>query len=247
MRKEKTDDRLHVAFILDGNGRWATDRGLPRWKGHRKGAEVFKTIARACPSIGITDATFYLFSTENWSREVPEVQKIMDLFLEYLNSDGIREIIDSGARIRFIGDRDDACISDEIRFSMNLIESQTESNNCWRMNIAFNYGGSHDILQAARKLVVDSKSGALSDEDVTWEMFSERLYSGELPPVDLLVRTGGESRLSNFLPVQMAYAELFFLEHCWPDLTPEILGEVVDSFFSRNRTFGGNPVKVAAE
>lgn len=219
----------HIAFIMDGNGRWAKKRGMPREFGHKAGAEVFKKIMRYCGDIGIEAATFYAFSTENWKRPKREVDAIMSLLSLYLD-ECKKELETNNMRIIFLGDK--AIFSKELRNKMIHIEDISR-NNSYIVNIAMNYGGRDEIVYAANKLIAEGKT-SITEEDM-----SSAVYTCLSPEVDMIVRTGGDLRISNFLLWQAAYAELYFTDKLWPDLTTADVDEIVEVFGNRKRRFGG--------
>ena len=226
------DERLkHIAFIMDGNGRWAKARGKARELGHVEGAKAFERVVKYCGKIGIKYVTVYAFSTENWSRPPKEVEKIMLLLERYLDRI-ISKAEEYDVRVCFIGDR--APLSEKLREKMQRAEKRTAENEKV-LNIALNYGGRAEIVNAVNKLLAE---GA---EKLTEEMISGALYTAECPPPDLIVRTAGEQRLSNFLMWQSAYSELYFTETLWPDFGSEDIDEAVRCFYRRTRRFGGIP------
>ena len=218
----------HIAFIMDGNGRWAKQRGLPRELGHTAGAANFKKITRYCSDIGIPAVTVYAFSTENWKRSKTEVSALMRLFGEYLTNE-FDEMMVNDLRVVFLGDR--APLSNSLKVLMERMESASV-NNSRLLNIAINYGGRAEIVQAVNKLIAEGRT------DITEEDITSHLYTAHCPPPDLVVRTGAEMRLSNFLIWQSAYSELYFSDVLWPDLTPGDIDAAVAAFFSRERRFG---------
>ena len=225
----KLDERLrHIAFIMDGNGRWAKKQGKPREYGHKFGAEVFKRIAEHCANRGIAHVTVYAFSTENWKRPENEVKTIMKLFSDYLD-DAIAHFSERDLRVFFLGDR--SVFPDGMREKMDRLEQVTEGGRA-TLNIAINYGARDELLHAFRQL--RQKEGEIEEADV-----SAALYTSHSPDPDLIVRTGGEKRLSNYLLWQAAYSELCFIDDLWPDLTEERVDEVIEEFYSRHRRYGG--------
>ena len=218
----------HIAFIMDGNGRWAKKRGMPREYGHREGAKAFQRVVEYCGKIGIEYVTVYAFSTENWKRPANEVNAIMQLFTEYM-SEAFRVFAEKGLRIRFIGDR--SRFSPELLCKMEQLEKDSGTNQKV-LNVAFNYGGREDIVHAARTL---SEQGI----ELTEENLGAALYTADCPDPDLVVRTGGEVRISNFLLWQSAYAELYFTDTLWPDMKDADVDAAVMEFARRNRRFGG--------
>lgn len=219
----------HVAFIMDGNGRWAKKRGMPREFGHKHGAEVFKKIMRYCGNIGLDATTFYVFSTENWKRPKTEVDAIMRLLSQYLD-DCKQEIKINNVRFIFMGDK--AVFTEEIRRKMLEVEEQSKKNT-YIVNLALNYGGRDEIAYAANKLIAAGKTHVTEDD------LTSAMYTGESPELDMVVRTGGDLRISNFLLWQSAYAELYFTDKLWPDFTSDDVDEVIKNFKTRKRRFGG--------
>ena len=206
----------HVAIIMDGNGRWATNRGWPRLVGHRKGAERVKEIVRIAPDLGIEWLTLYAFSTENWKRSTEEVLGLMAIFARYIQREADR-LAAEGVRMRFIGDR--SRLDPKLQRLMAGIEAKTAHLTRLNLTVAINYGGRDEILRAARALACDSAEGRFDPADLTEAAFSARLDTGGLPDPDLVIRTSGETRTSNFLPWQAAYAEYEFTETLWPDFS----------------------------
>lgn len=229
----------HVGIIMDGNGRWAKLRGLPRSEGHREGAKNFRRIGEYAADIGIKYLTFYAFSTENWLRPQNEVDAIMDLFGDYLDEaiERIGENEEKGIALHFLGDR--SRLSDELRDLMKTVEELSSGKEKVHLNIAINYGGRDEIARATRKIAKMAKDGEISIDDITPELISDYLYTANQPDPDLIIRPSGELRLSNFLTYQSAYSELWFSDILWPDFTPENFNEALRSFEQRNRRFGG--------
>ncbi|MBL9050515.1 MAG: di-trans,poly-cis-decaprenylcistransferase [Tabrizicola sp.] len=226
----------HLAIIMDGNGRWATNRGWARLVGHRKGAERVREIVRAAPDLGIKWLTLYAFSTENWKRSTEEVLGLMAIFARYIEREADR-LAKAGVRMRFIGDR--SRLDPKLQRLMAGIEARTAGLDRLNLTVAVNYGGRDEIVRAVRKLAEAAASGLLDPKHVTEAAFAERLDTGGLPDPDLVIRTSGETRTSNFLPWQAAYAEYEFTETLWPDFTPEELAGIVQRFSNRERRFGG--------
>ncbi len=224
------DERLrHVAFIMDGNGRWAQRRLMPREYGHKAGAANFKKVVRYCGDIGIKTVTVYAFSTENWSRPKREVDAILRLLDEYL--DGAENERDAqDIRYRFIGDR--APLPESLKARIEHIERVSAGREL-TLNVALNYGGRDEIVHACNALIAEGK------QSVTVEDISRAIYTHDSPDPDLIVRTGGELRLSNFLLWQAAYAELYFTDVLWPDLSSADIDEAVRHFYQRQRRYGG--------
>jgi len=226
----------HVAIIMDGNGRWATNRGWPRLVGHRRGAERVREIVRACPDLGIRWLTVYAFSTENWKRSTEEVLGLMAIFARYIEREADRLFLE-GVRLRFIGDR--TRLDKKLQAMMAGIEARTSGGTRLNLTVAINYGGRDEITRAVRSVARDVASGLLRPEDVTEAAVSARLDTGGLPDPDLVIRTSGETRTSNFLPWQAAYAEYEFTGTLWPDFTAQELANIVARFGNRERRFGG--------
>lgn len=221
----------HIGIIMDGNGRWAKKRLLPRTAGHVQGAKAFRRCLRHCIDLGIECVTFYAFSTENWKRPKEEVNAIMKLFSDYLD-EGL-DMSEDDVVMRFIGDR--TPLSDELRVKMTKMESETAGNHGTVCNIAVNYGGRDDILHAVKQLAAENTP----PDSFTEELVSSRLYTAGLPDVDLMIRPSGEQRISNFLIWQAAYAELVFMDVLWPDFSEKDLDDAIEEYANRNRRFGG--------
>ncbi|MBQ6267677.1 MAG: isoprenyl transferase [Clostridia bacterium] len=229
----------HIGIIMDGNGRWAKQRGLERSEGHRAGANTFRRICDYAAEIGIECLTFYAFSTENWKRPPREVAAIMDLFRDYLKEAQEREAENAqkGFRIRYIGTREG--LAPDIVAMIELIERQSAAQTATVVNLAVNYGGRDEIVHAVRALAAQVAAGTLQPEEITEQMIGERLYTAGLPDPDLIIRPSGELRLSNFLTWQSAYSELWFSDILWPDFTPADLDRAIFDYNERNRRFGG--------
>ena len=221
-----------VAIIMDGNGRWAESRGLPVAEGHRAGTKALRRTVEAAIDLGIESLTVYAFSTENWTRPHDEVDDLMEIFHETIDRE-LPDLCKQGVRTRFIGRRDRA--PDLLRQRMADLEAETAANSRLDLWIAFDYGGRAEIVDAARRLVVDGIVADAVDE----EALARRLYAPELPDPDLLIRTSGELRVSNFLLWQLAYAELVFVDTLWPDFGDEDLRTALDQYARRRRRFGG--------
>lgn len=235
------ENRLeHIAIIMDGNGRWAKKKGLPRTLGHRKGAEVVKEICKAAEKAGIKYLTLYAFSTENWKRSEEEVSALMDLLRQYLKSD-LQELQEHGVRIRFIGERQ--MLATDIVENMAKLEEQTVANDKMTLCIALSYGSRQEIVHAARRVALLAKRGDIKVDDIDEKLFSDMLYTKDIPDPDILIRTSGEQRISNYLLWQMAYTEFFFTDTLWPDFNEKMLLEIIDSYKSRERRYG----KIKAE
>ena len=226
----------HLAIIMDGNGRWATNRGWARLVGHRKGAERVREIVRAAPDLGIRWLTLYAFSTENWKRSTEEVLGLMAIFARYIEREADR-LAKAGVRMRFIGDR--SRLDPKLQRMMAGIEARTAGLDRLNLTVAINYGGRDEIVRAVKKIAEAAAQGILDPRHVTEAAFAERLDTGGLPDPDLVIRTSGETRTSNFLPWQAAYAEYEFTETLWPDFGPEELAAIVQRFSNRERRFGG--------
>ena len=226
----------HVAIIMDGNGRWATQKGWPRLVGHRKGAERVKEIVRAAPDLGITHLTVYAFSTENWKRSTEEVLGLMKLFARYIQREA-EALSRENVRMCFIGDR--RRLDPKLQELMAWIEKRTEANTKLTFTIAINYGGRDELVRAARRLARQVAAGDLDPAAITDTLLEAELDTAFLPEPDLVIRTSGETRVSNFLLWQAAYAEYEFTPVLWPDFTPEVLGDILRRFSGRDRRFGG--------
>lgn len=221
----------HIAIIMDGNGRWAKKRSLPRTAGHAAGSKNFKDIARYCNKIGLKYLTVYAFSTENWKRPKEEVDNIMKIFKEYLED--AKNFKDENIQVQFIGDR--SALSQDIQRLMKESEDASQEATGLHLNIAINYGGRDEIVHAVKNIV---KSG-VEAEDITEQMISENLYTASQPDPDFIIRPSGEYRLSNYLIWQSAYAEYWFSDILWPDFKPKDLERAIDDYNRRNRRFGG--------
>lgn len=227
----------HIGVIMDGNGRWAKQRGLERTAGHKKGAQVFKEITKYARRLGIPNLTFYAFSTENWNRPKQEIDAIMQLFREYLYESEERIDENEGIRVRFIGERDG--LPADIRNLMEQAQARTYDENDMNVNIAVNYGGRAEITQSVRRLAQEVRDGMLAPEAVTQEKIRQYLYTADQPDLDLVIRPSGEYRLSNFMIWQAAYAEFWYSDVLWPDFTPDDLDRALFDYAKRNRRFGG--------
>ncbi len=225
----------HVGIIMDGNGRWAQKRGLPRSAGHRAGAQNLKTITEFAGEMGIRYITAYAFSTENWKRPKEEVDALMQLLLDYLRDRD--QLAGKKVVIRVIGDR--SALSDEINREIDAIEDYTKDRDGMVLYLAINYGGRQEIVRAVNQLCQNVWEGNLKPGDVTEAMLSERMYTDEVPDVDLIIRPSGELRLSNFLLWQSAYSEFWFSDINWPDFTTQNFTQAIIDYQNRNRRFGG--------
>ncbi|MGH6872008.1 MAG: isoprenyl transferase [Rhizomicrobium sp.] len=225
----------HVAIIMDGNGRWARKRHLPRQAGHVAGVSAVRGIVRAASDIGLANLTLYAFSSENWKRPATEVGALMGLFRAYFRSD-LDELVGRGVRVRIIGNR--SRVATDIKAMIEDAEGRTAGNRGLSLTFAFDYGGQEEIVSAARELARAAAEGRLDPETITPELFAARLFTGTLPEPDLVIRTSGEHRLSNFLLWQSAYAELVFVDTLWPDFAPEEFLATLHKFVQRERRFG---------
>jgi len=233
----------HVAIIMDGNGRWAVERGLPRAEGHRQGVESVRRTVEACIELGITHLALFSFSSENWTRPKQEINDLFGLLRRFIRRD-LAELHKNGVKIRVIGTR--AGLDADI---LRLIEDAvdfTKDNAALNLTIAFNYGARDEIARAARRISEDVASGAIAPTEVTPERFSAYLDTAGLPDPDLLIRTSGELRLSNFLLWQLAYAEFVFVDAYWPDFSREQLEAAIAEYQRRNRRFGGTSARSTA-
>lgn len=225
----------HIAVIMDGNGRWAVKRGLPRTAGHKKGAEVVVEIAKAAKELGVKCLTLYAFSTENWKRSPEEVGALMQLLRQYLDKN-FKELEKNDVKIRFIGER--YMLDADIVEKMERLEKNTADNQGIVLQIALSYGSRQEILNAAKKLAERVKNGDMQLNDIDEQAFSAMLYTADVPDPDLLIRTSGEQRISNYLLWQIAYSELFFTKTLWPDFTKEELKSIIENYQTRERRYG---------
>lgn len=225
----KVDENLrHIAFIMDGNGRWAKMRGLDRPEGHKEGVKVFEHIANTCFDFGLEAVTFYAFSTENWKRPPKEIKTIMGLLSRYLDKCG-NDLIKRGVRFRVIGDKEG--LDENLRNKINKLEDKSRHFSK-TLNVAINYGGRDEIVHACKKLCE-------TGEEITAESLSRALYTEDCVDPDMVIRTAGEKRLSNFLLWQSSYSELYFTDTLWPDFSDEDLISAINDFYSRRRRYGG--------
>jgi undecaprenyl diphosphate synthase len=225
----------HIAIIMDGNGRWAQGRSLPRVAGHRAGVEAVREVVRACGEIGVEVLTLFAFSSENWRRPQKEVGLLMELFMTALQGE-VKKLHKSNVRFRLIGDRN--AFKPKLQKLINDAEQLTENNTGLTLVIAANYGGRWDIAQAAKQVAKQVERGELTADEITPEHVHAEISMHDLPEPDLFIRTGGEQRISNFLIWQLAYTELFFTNTLWPDFNRDILQEAINSFAKRQRRFG---------
>ena len=237
MKKEIDSDKLpkHIAIIMDGNGRWAERHALGRVLGHRKGAESVRVVVRSCRRIGISCLTLYAFSMENWLRPKAEVRALLQLLKEYLVNE-VQEMMDQDIRLTAIGNLDSLGVPVLVKLRETI--ERTAGNRGMVLNLALSYGGRDEIATAAGRMVSDSLAGKIKPADVTKELFQRYLYTRELPDPDLLIRTGGEYRISNFLLWQMAYTEFYFTDILWPDFREPDLMEAIAEYQQRERRFG---------
>jgi undecaprenyl diphosphate synthase len=232
----------HVAVIMDGNGRWAAARGLPRSAGHKQGIEALRRTVKAAGDCGVEFLTVYSFSTENWSRPKAEVQFLMQLFRRFIRQD-VAELHGNGVRIRMIGTREG--LEPSLIKMIEEAEKLTVLNTGMTLVIAFNYGGRQELVRAVQSLAQQIKSDEIAPDDITIESLGAHLDTKNMPDPDLLIRTGGEERLSNFLLWQSAYTELVFTPEFWPDFDSAAFQKAIDIFHSRDRRFGGLKVQTA--
>lgn len=236
MSKPSTPKSLnHLALIMDGNGRWAQAHGLPRVKGHQKGAEVFKEIMEACVKHHISYLTVYAFSSENWNRPAAEVRGLFNLFEHYLDEEE-KTLLEKRVRFKVIGER--RKLPPKLRERIVRMESLSQSFERLTLQVAFNYGSRAEILRAVHLLAKDVEKGLLTADAITEAMLAKHLYTSDVPDPDLLIRTSGEQRLSNYLLWQLAYTEFIFSPKYWPDFTAADLDQAIDTYYQRDRRFG---------
>lgn len=242
-KSKKTDESSveiimpkHVGIIMDGNGRWAKKRGLPRKAGHTEGARTFRKITRYCSEIGIKYLTVYAFSTENWKRPEDEVGALMKLFKSYLE-EAIRDFKDDDIVVRFIGDKNG--FSEELRALMDENEEQSGDRKGMVLNIAMNYGSRDEIVRAVKNICSGVKNGSIDVNDITEQLVSDNLYTAGQPDPDLIIRPSGEYRISNFMLWQSAYTEFVIMNKLWPDFQKSDLDEALRIYSQRNRRYGG--------
>jgi undecaprenyl diphosphate synthase len=234
---------VHVAIIMDGNGRWAAARGLPRREGHRRGVEALRNIVKAVGELGIKYLTIYSFSAENWSRPADEIEDLMGLLKRFVRND-LADLHKNDVRVRIIGER--ANLKPDIHALLNEAEELTKSNTGPTLVVAFNYGAQQEIAEAARKLAEQVSRGELSPDQIDAAKLSTQLHTKDIPDPDLIIRTSGEQRLSNFLLWQAAYAEFVFVAVHWPDFDKAALEAAIDEFHKRERRFGGLTARARA-
>ncbi len=230
-----TADLQHIAFIMDGNRRWAKQRGLPAFQGHKKGADVLANIAKAVKNLGIKYMTVYAFSTENWNRSAEEVSQIMDLLRQYLDS-GFDELKKNNARIIFIGERN--MLAPDIAAKIAEIERETAANDAVTLCVALSYGGRQEITATVQKIARQVTENKLRIEDINVDTVSRNLYTAGIPDPDLMIRTGGELRISNYLLWQLSYSELYFSKTLWPDFETAELEQIINDYTKRERRYG---------
>ena len=233
----KDNSCKHIAIIMDGNGRWAKKRGMPRTFGHKKGAENVVNITRAMKESGVKYLTLYAFSTENWQRSEDEVKALMDLLREYLDKE-FKEIMDNNVKLVFIGER--YMLSDDIREKIEYLEKTSKDNSDLTLCIALSYGSRHEIVNATKNIAKAYANREISLDDITFDLISNNLYTRDIPDPDILIRTSGEQRISNYLLWQLAYTELFFTNTLWPDFNKEELMAIIEQFNNRERRYGKN-------
>ena len=233
--ESETAGPAHVAIIMDGNGRWARARGMPRSLGHHRGAEAVRRVVEAAPDLGITHLTLFGFSSENWGRPKDEVGELMGLLRKYLRSE-IAELHANGVRVRVIGQRDQ--LPPDIVELIGNAESLTVENTRLHLTIALSYGARQELVAAARRLADEVSDGRLAPEDIDEAALSTRLFTSDLPDPDLIIRSSGEKRISNFLLWQAAYSELVFVDTLWPDFGRDHLANAIGEFRRRERRFG---------
>lgn len=226
---------VHIGFIMDGNGRWAQRRGMPRKMGHREGARTFRKIAKYCKKIGIKYVTFYAFSTENWKRPEDEVNELMRLFNEYL--DEVQDYAKENTRLVFLGDK--SAFGKQMAERMTELEKSSSGFDGMTLMLAMNYGGRDDILHAVRGIADMAAKKEIKLSDIDESLVSSMLYTKGMPDADLIIRPSGEKRISNFLLWQSAYAEFYFTDTLWPDFTEKELDAALNDFAARSRRFGG--------
>lgn len=236
MNLEKENLPKHIAIIMDGNRRWAKSKGKPAGFGHKEGAKVLEKIVRYANKIGIEHITVYAFSTENWKRSQEEVSTLMGILRWYLK-DCVKKSMKNNVRCRVIGRKEE--LSPDIVQSIENLEEKTKNNTGLNFTIAINYGGRDEITRAVKKIAADVKAGKINPDDITEQTITDNLDTRELPDPDLLIRTSGEQRLSNYLPWQLAYTEFYFTDTYWPDFSKEELIKAFEKYNKRERRFGG--------
>ncbi len=237
-KSKQADTPVHVAIIMDGNGRWAKKRVLPKVAGHKRGADAVRRCVEDSMDLGIKYLTLYAFSSENWNRPEDEVNDLMSLLQRYLTKE-VDELHEKNIRLNFIGDR--SKLSANILKLLQKAEIKTRDNSRLCLTLALSYGGRAEIIDAARALGEKIKTGEINPEDITEEAFSSHLHTGDIPDPDLIIRTSGEQRISNFLLWQIAYAEFVFLDVLWPDFNREMLERAISEYCGRDRRYGARP------
>ena len=231
----------HVGIIMDGNGRWAEQRGLPRLEGHRRGSDSVREVTRAARKLGLPALTLYAFSAQNWNRPPDEVSGLMDLLRDYLHRER-PEIMENGIRLHAIGELDR--LPSRVRDPLEELRRDSARNEKMVLTLALSYGGREEIVAMARRVAEDARAGTLCADDVDANRIEDRLWTAGLPPLELVVRTSGELRVSNFLLWQLAYAEIHFTDTLWPDFGEEALLVALDDFQSRERRFGKTSAQI---
>lgn len=226
----------HIAIVMDGNGRWAAGRGLPRLAGHDAGMQALKEIVKRSSALGVKHLTVYAFSTENWKRSSEEVSGIFKIMVQYIRRE-LEELHENNVRIHILGDY--RILPGEAVAELEESLQVTKNNDGLQFHIALNYGGRDEIVRAVRQVALEVGEGSLKPEDITDQTIQNRLYTAGVPDPDLVIRTSGEMRLSNFLLWQNAYSEFYFTDVLWPDFTPQRLSEAIDDYQRRERRFGG--------
>ena len=234
----------HIAIIMDGNGRWAKAHGVPRKAGHRQGVEAVRQLVRSIEDVGLDYLTLYGFSSENWNRPEKEVNDLMGLLRLYIRQD-LNELVDNGIRVRVIGARDN--LADDLVALIDDAETRSRTNDRFTLVLAFNYGGRDEIASAAKRMSEAVQSGQLNPDEIDSQTFEKFLYTTDLPDPDLVIRTSGEMRLSNFLTWQSAYSELIFIDKLWPDFTRQDLEFAIEEFHRRERRFGARPHEMSGQ
>lgn len=233
---EKVSNLNHLAVIMDGNRRWARENGVSVKDGHKAGAEKLSEFVKWCIDFNIRYLTVYAFSTENWKRDKDEVDDIMSLLNNYLSIKK-DDFYKSGVKLKMIGAEDN--VDKDILMKIKSIEDYTKDNDKIQLNIAFNYGGRMEILDAVKKIVNDVQNGELNIKDINEELFRKKLYYGDIPDPDLMIRPGGDYRISNYLLWEIAYSEFYFTNTYWPDFSKDLLADIINNFSKRERRYGG--------
>ena len=226
----------HIAIIMDGNGRWAKEKGMVRLKGHHAGMEALHDIVECCSDLGVSYLTVYAFSTENWKRPAEEVSGIFKLLVRYVAKE-LKELQEKNVQIRLLGNIEP--LPSDAKKSVLKAVGDTAENTGLVFNIAINYGGRAEIVRAAKELAKQAAEGALDPEGIDEALFASQMYTADMPDPDLIIRTGGELRLSNFLTWQSAYSEIYVTDTYWPDFTPDRLKEAIEAYNGRDRRYGG--------